>query len=262
MRRIVTLTTDFGTADTFVGVMKGVILSLAPDAVLVDLTHEIPPQDAMAGALALESAVEYYPRGTLHVAVVDPGVGTDRLPIAISTERATFVGPDNGIFTLALRKTPLRQAVRLSNSTYFRHPVSATFHGRDIFASVAGHLAAGVPFRSLGDPIDRVVELALPEPKWKGEELELRVLWIDRFGNLVTNLDRPTFDRTGLPESVTLHAGGLTVHGICRTFGDVGRGEPVAYFGSGGRLEVAVREGSAQEASGARRGDCVVLTRS
>jgi S-adenosylmethionine hydrolase len=262
MRRIITLTTDFGLADTFVGAMKGVILSVAPDAAMVDLTHEIPAQDIIAGALALESAVDFFPRGTIHVAVVDPGVGTTRRPIAISTERAIYIGPDNGLFTLALRKTPLRQLVRLSNTSYFRQPVSATFHGRDIFASVAAHLVAGVPYHALGERIESLVELEVREPMEQGDEILLRLLTIDRFGNLITNLRRERFEAWADDrERLRIETGGMEIRGIHATFGDVESGEPVAYFGSGGRLEIAIRDGSAAAVVGARRGDSIVLRR-
>jgi len=262
MRRIITLTTDFGLKDTYVGVMKGVVLSVAPDAVVVDLTHGVPPQDILSGALALESAVDYFPRGTIHVAVVDPGVGTDRRPIAISTERAIYIGPDNGLFTLALHKTPVRQAVRLSNSSYFRHPVSATFHGRDVFASVAAHLAAGVPFHALGERIESLVELDVPEPMEQGDELRLKILAVDRFGNLITNLRRDRLDAWAeRTEGLRIELGAMEVRGIQSTFGDVAPGSPVAYFGSGGRLEIAIRNGDAAGFLGLSPDDPISLRR-
>jgi len=261
MRRIVTLTTDFGVSDNFIGVMKGVILNIAPDAAIVDLTHGIPPQNVIAGALALESAVDFFPRGAIHVGVVDPGVGTDRRPIALSTERAIYVGPDNGLFDLALRRTPLRQAVHLTNTSMFRSPVSATFHGRDIFASVGGHLVAGVPFRSLGDPIDTLVKLDIPEPMYEADALRLQVIAADRFGNLVTNLERARLESWAAePNNVVVHIRGREVR-IHRTYADVGPGDLVAYVGSGGRLEIGVNGGSALEALGAVIGDDVILRR-
>ncbi len=159
---IITLTTDFGFRDTFAGVMKGVILSIAPAAQIVDLCHGIPPQDILAGALALEESAAFFPRGTIHVAVVDPGVGSDREAIAVETERAFYIGPDNGLFDLVVKKERLKRAVKLQNPRYRLPAVSATFHGRDIFAPAAAHLANGVALDEFGAPIAPLTELAIP----------------------------------------------------------------------------------------------------
>jgi S-adenosylmethionine hydrolase len=254
---IITLTTDFGTSDPFVGMMKGVILGIASAASIVDLCHEIPPQDILAGALALESAVEYFPVRSIHLAVVDPGVGTDRAPIAIETNGSILVGPDNGLFTLVLARSPLIRAVRLTNPQFHRSQVSATFHGRDIFAPVAAHLALGIPIAELGERIGEIRQLDIPRPIITKREMSATVLNIDHFGNLITNI---TIDelRAWMEErvlaNVEVHAGIAKVTGINQTFADVAPGMPVAYIGSGGRLEIGVRNGNAASALQVARG--------
>lgn len=259
---LITLSTDFGNRDPFVGIMKGVILSLAPNARLVDLCHEIPPQDVWAGALALEAAVAFFPPGTIHLSVVDPGVGATRRPIAVRTARFTLVGPDNGLLSLALAQEPALVAVTLDNPAWHHQPVSATFHGRDIFAPVTGHLAAGVPLEQLGTPlpVDRLERVLLPEPLPRTHGADLRVLAIDRFGNIALNLLR-TQARRLLPatEQFTLDLHGVSIPGPCRTFSDVPEGQPLCYFGSTDRLEIAIRNGHAGAALGAHPGDLVHL---
>jgi len=244
---VITLTTDFGHDDPFVGLMKGVILSIAPNARLVDLTHELPPQSVIDAALVLESAVDYFPDHAIHVAVVDPGVGTSRRAIAIETDRYRLVGPDNGIFSAVTRGRA--RTVELTEDRYFRHPVSHTFHGRDIFAPVAAHLAAGVPLEKLGPAVEPQT-IQLPEPWQVDDDLELHVLRIDRFGNVITDLTedryRQWLDETGDGE-VICQIGALIIPGISRTYGDVPPGKPLACFGSTGRLEIAVRNGHAAE---------------
>lgn len=262
MRRIITLTTDFGLHDPFVGIMKGVILGIAPDAAIVDLTHDVPPQDILAGALALEAALPFFPPNTIHVAVVDPGVGSERHAVALETERGVFVGPDNGVFTAALGRTPSLRAVRLTRPEYFHHPVSATFHGRDIFAPVAAYLAQGTPLDALGDPFEDLVRIQLPDPVSRDASLEIHVLHIDRFGNLVTDLTTEHYQRwlgERSQEGVCLRAKGRDIHGMRTTFTDAELGEPVAYIGSAGRLEVGVRNGNAARDLGLNLGAALLL---
>jgi len=259
--RLITLTSDFGLQDTFVGIMKGVILGIAPGAVIVDLIHEIPPQDVMAAALALESAIPHFAPGAVHLAVVDPDVGSERHAVAIETDHGTLVGPDNGLFTAVLEHFPVRRAVRLTNERYFRSEVSPTFHGRDIFAPVAAHIAAGTPLAELGEQTEDLVHLDLPCPVLRGRSIEAHVIHIDRFGNLVTDLTEPAFrEMMDAPASgVTVIVRGDIIEGLSRTFADVPRGEPLAYFGSGRRLEVGVREGSAAHTLGAVIGTSITL---
>ena len=244
----ITLLTDFGLSDTFAGAMKGVILSIAPQAQIADLSHAVPPQDVTSGALLLDQACRYFPLGTIHVAVVDPGVGSARRALAIQTERYFFVGPDNGVLSLALRNERVLGAASLNNPQYHRQPVSSTFHGRDIFAPVAAHLAAGVALKDLGAPVDGWVEISPPQPVVQGAELKIHVLRVDHFGNLLTDLARETYlnwNRRGLAVAVT--AGAARIEGLRGSFSEVPGGAPLAYFGSDGLLEIAVNGGRADQ---------------
>ncbi len=265
MSAIITLLTDFGTQDTYVGVMKGVIASLCPDATVIDLTHAVPPQDIATGAFLLDVSVDYFPEGTIHVAVVDPGVGTARKPIGLRTAKAFFVGPDNGIFTLVLQRQKLLQAVCLENPRYHLPSISATFHGRDIFAPVAAHIACGVALEELGTPLTRLQRLPLPRIRvdWLG--IRATVVHIDHFGNAMTNLTRTDYEawraRWDVKEPVVQIMTSSTQLPICRTYGDVPRGQPVALFGSSERLEVAVHGGNAAQVLNLRRGDAIRVLR-
>ena len=255
-RPVIALTTDFGQAGVYVGIMKGVILGICPQAMLVDICHEIRPQAVRQAAYVLESASPFFPLDTVHVVVVDPGVGTDRRPVVVKTETASYVAPDNGVLGLILAQGNAHSAVHLTEPRYHLSPVSATFHGRDIFAPAAAHLACGVDLREMGEEVG-LSELAalhdLEEPvrgsggSWLGE-----VVHVDRFGNLVTNL-RGTHASDGR----SIEIAGERIRGLSRTYGDVGSGELVAYVGSSGYLEIAVREGSAATKLGADVGDPV-----
>ena len=254
---IITLTTDFGATDPYVGLIKGVILGIAPEVSLVDLSHEVPPQDVLAGALVLESVVGVFPEGTIHVAVVDPGVGSRRRPVAIEARDSLWVGPDNGLFTTVLAGPAGLRAVALTDQRFHRHPTSATFHGRDIFAPVAGHLARGVPLTELGDPVTDLVRLDVPQPVRTREGLEIHVLRVDRFGNLITDLSAEAYEGwkgAFSCQQIIVKIADAQIHGIRRTFADVDQGDPVAYFGSTGRLEVAIRNGSAARRFNVQKG--------
>lgn len=222
---IITLTTDFGLEDSYVAQMKGVILGICPAAQIVDVTHAIPPQDVQAGAFAIAAAAGAFPEGTIHVGVVDPGVGTQRKAVAIEFDGGFCVGPDNGLFGLL----PCRRAVELTNPAYHHPPVSATFHGRDIFAPVAAHLACGAPLDQLGQPTE------LQPSDTPGD---LRVLSVDHFGNVITSA-------RAWPQGQTITLGDCEITQLHRTFGDVPPGDPVAYLGSGGFIEIAIRNASA-----------------
>lgn len=265
MSTIITLLTDFGTEDTYAGVMKGVIASLCPDARVIDLTHEVPPQDIATGAFLLDVSVDYFPEGTIHVAVVDPGVGTARKPVALRTAKAFFVGADNGIFTLVLQRQKLLQAVCLDNPQYHLPHPSATFHGRDIFAPVAAYLARGTPLEYLGTPLTRLQRLPLPRIRVDWQGIRATVVHIDRFGNAITNLTRADYEawcvRWDVKEPVVeVVKGGMWLP-ICRTYSDVSHGQPLALFGSSERLEVAVNRGNAAQVLSLRRGDAVRVLR-
>jgi len=247
MGAIVTLLSDFGTADGFVGAMKGVVLSRAPDARVVDLTHDIPPHDVHAGAWALREAATAFPQGTIHVAVVDPGVGTERRAIMLLSRGQLFLGPDNGLLSLA---APEGQGWVLDRPEWFCPGASRTFHGRDIFASVAGHLAAGVAPEACGAPITSWVRLERPVATLSENEVRGEVVHVDRFGNLVTNIICAELDSV---DGWEVHLDGRSVGAIRATFGDVDRGQWVAYTGSSGALEIAVREGRAGDQPGSER---------
>ncbi len=253
MKTIVTLLTDFGTADGFVGAMKGVLLRRCPDAVLVDISHDIPPQDIRAGARALAEAAPMFPPGTIHVAVVDPGVGTTRRPLLLASAGQLFIGPDNGLLTLA---ATAGEAWILNRPQLFRATVSSTFHGRDIFASVAGHVAAGLPPQACGSPVKRWTTLQLPQPRLDGDRLVGAVVHVDRFGNLITNLDR---QRVGAPAAWLVTLQERDIGPIRGTFGEVAPGCWVAYIGSGGELEIAIRDGDAASALGKTSSAQVIL---
>lgn len=261
----ITLLTDFGEEDTYVGVMKGVIASVCPEARVIDLTHQVPPQDIATGAFLLDISVDYFPEGTIHVAVVDPGVGTVRKPIAVRTAQAFFVGPDNGIFTLVLQRHKPLQMVWLDRPQYHLPNPSATFHGRDIFAPVAAHIARGVALEDLGTSITRLQRLPLPRIRvdWLG--IRATVVHIDRFGNAITNLTYTDYEawrtRWDVKEPVVEVAAGRALLPIGRTYADVPHGQPLALFGSSERLEIAVNGGSAAQMLHLRRGDTVRVLR-
>jgi len=258
MGKIITLTTDFGTRDPFVGAMKGVILSLCPGAEVVDITHEVTPFHIMEGALALASACHYYPKGTIHLAVVDPGVGTKRKAIAVRAGNYFFVGPDNGILSLALAGDKRYHAVEIRNPNYRSKAVSSTFHGRDVFAPAAAHLAKGVPLARLGPEVKVLRTLALPQVRKTKHGLEGQVIAFDRFGNAVTNIRRQKAEGSKQKAIKIIQAQGKTI-GLADTYGDVKPGEPLALWGSHGFLEIAVNRGDAERNLKLRTGVQVLL---
>jgi S-adenosylmethionine hydrolase len=259
---LITLLTDFGERDTYVGQMKAVILSLAPQVRLVDLTHAVPPQDILEGSFQLATAWRACPPGTVHVAVIDPGVGTARRALACLAGEQYFVLPDNGLGTLVFLDVPLRMVVVLDRPQFFRHPVSRTFHGRDIFAPAAAHLASGTDFTLLGTPIapSELVQLPLNPVARTPERVQGPLLSIDRFGNCRT-LIRPE-DVPFAHETALVRCRDVVIHGIHTTYSDVEPGSPLALFGSHGGLEIAIRNGNAAHELGLDRGDLVEITSS
>jgi S-adenosyl-L-methionine hydrolase (adenosine-forming) len=254
---VITLTTDFGTRDTYAAEMKAAILSITRDVHVVDITHEIPPQDILAGALALEAAERWFPPATIHVAVVDPGVGTARRGLAVAAGGRTFVGPDNGLFTPFIEAGGW-QAFELTAEEFRGAHVSRTFHGRDVFAPAAAHLARGLPPHRLGPSVTDPVRLTWPGARIAEGKIGGAVLHIDRFGNLVTSI--PGEALTSLGPEVIVRVAGRTLP-LVRTYGELKRGNPGALVGSGNRLEIAVNAGSAAKALGAGRGTPVVVSR-
>jgi S-adenosylmethionine hydrolase len=257
---IVTLLTDFGTADYFVGAMKGAALASNPRAQVVDITHEIPPHDVEAGAFTLLAAFEAFPAGTVHVAVVDPGVGSSRRAIAVETPGHTFVGPDNGLFGYVYERVESFGVYHLTNESYFRKGVSATFHGRDIFAPVAGALSRGVAAEEMGPRITDFVRLPFARPVRRPDgTLAGRVIHVDRFGNCVTNFTPRDITDESLAGGLRLKVGVSEVKRFRRFFAEEsGAGvEPFAIWGSAGLLEIAVNRDSAARRLGVGRGQTV-----
>lgn len=272
---VIALLTDFGAADIYVGVMKGVILSIDPQAQIVDITHSIQPQNVRQAAFALLNSYRYFPEGTVFLVVVDPGVGTDRKPIAIHAGKYKFVAPDNGVLSYVLYELRDAFAVELSNPTYQLTGVSSTFHGRDIFAPAAAHLGKGVALRALGTPL--LNPIALPEPQLgiNGKRITGEVMHIDHFGNIVTSIgslrwvapERLTlnprfgeFATQPIPAATaTVELGGVTLTGIRHAFGEAERGELITIVESNGFLEIAVNQGSAVARLDVTIGDRVEL---
>jgi S-adenosylmethionine hydrolase len=258
LRPLITLTTDFGTRDAYVAAMKGVLLSIAPQACLVDITHEIHPQDVLEAAFVLREAVPYFPPGTIHLVVVDPGVGTERRAVALRHGAHRFVGPDNGIFSLVLGTEQPEALVELDRPAFWRTPTpSRTFHGRDIFAPVAGHLATGKALEELGTPRERLSTLRWVEPSANPEGLQGWVVHIDRFGNCITNISRTLFEQYGHGRPFRCYVGSHIFHQIHPTYGAVAQGEALLLFGSSDYLEVAVNGGNAAELLDISRGASV-----
>lgn len=260
-RRIITFMSDFGHNDWFVGVVHGGLHDIAPDVRIVDLNHEIPPGDVARAAFVLEAAAPDFPPATVHLAVVDPGVGTSRRALAVQGRGQYFVGPDNGLLDWALGD-PEAHVRTLTESRFFRHPVSRTFHGRDIFAPVAAHLARGEPIEHFGPTVSDPIRLGLSVPRRDNGSLVGRVMFVDRFGNVLTNLTEqelsdafPTVPHDGLE----VVAADRVVHGLARSYGDARVGEMVAIVGSSGRLEIAQVAGDAAARLGLGIGDEILI---
>jgi len=251
--RLITLTTDFGHKDPFVGIMKAVILGINPNVGIIDLSHGIPPQDLMAGALVLRHSAPFFHPGTIHVAVVDPGVGSRRRAILIESGSRFFIGPDNGILSLALEGEKPSQIIELSNEIYHLKPTSATFHGRDIFAPVAGYLSLGIPPQDFGSAVEGFERLAWPD-LIKGERsIQGEIIYIDGFGNLITNIHER--DLKGLPaETLTVSLGTITVHGLARNYTNGAEKDYMALINSMGLLEIALFKRNAHLQSGVQIG--------
>lgn len=250
MRKIITLLTDFGLEDHFVGSLKGVILSINPQAAITDITHLIRPQNITEGAWVLREVYARFPKGTIHVAVVDPGVGSTRRALCVQTPRGFLLGPDNGLLSLALDLEKTYEARHITNDRYFLKPVSHTFHGRDIFSPVAAHLSRRNIFSSLGPVVRSIEHLRLPKPRTVGKRLRGEVIYIDRFGNGLTNVTR-----ADTPRSVArISIGSQRLSGIKRWFAEGNSGELIAIWSSSGFLEFAVPNGSAREKFNIREG--------
>lgn len=253
--RIITLTTDFGLHDGYVAAMKGVMIGLAADIRLVDVTHDIPAQDVMTAAFILRSTYRSFPEGTVHLVVVDPGVGSSRPAIAMEHDGHVFVGPDNGMFSLVLSGHEPHTVVVLDKPSVWRLPdISSTFHGRDIFAPVAAHVASGTPLTAVGTATNTFKRMTWALPISDHEGIRGWVVHVDRFGNCITNITRDELEHRRALRGVKCYAGSSIVSTVFKTYSDVAEGEPVMLINSEGLLEIAVNSGSAEQLLGLHRG--------
>lgn len=257
---IITLTTDFGSGSRYVAAVKGVILSINPAVTLVDLTHEVPPQDIRYGAMVLEDVANRFPPETIHVVVVDPGVGTDRAIVYARIGRQSFVAPDNGLLSVLAERTVPRKIIRLADPEYWLKPVSATFHGRDIMAPVAARVSLGLDPDRLGQPLEKLVQLDWPRANQTPGKIVGEVLWIDSFGNLITNITAKMLAEVPADRRVRVVCEGHKVEGIESTYGDHPPSRLIALFGSSGRLELATVNDNAAIRLGVETGIPVTVT--
>lgn len=263
-RPVIALLTDFGLRDHYAGAMKGVALGICPDLTLVDISHDVPPHDVVAGALELAACYRYFPSGTVFLVVVDPGVGSTRRGIAAEAGEYKFVGPDNGVLSLVFDDTPPKRVVELTERRYARPTVSRTFEGRDRFAPAAAWLAKGVELSALGRPAGPLHRLDLPRPHVGPDTVAGEVVRVDRFGNLVTNIDRKTFEKLGSVErasALEIRVGPHQVSKVVSTYADAPAGEICALFGSSDHLEIAANGGSAAGRLDLGRGAAVHIAR-
>lgn len=253
---IITLLTDFGYKDNFVGVLKGVIISINPKAHLIDLCHEVEPQDIMGAAFALKTAYRYFPKGTIHLVVIDPGVGSQRLPILVKTKDYYFIGPDNGILSLALEEEDVEGIIYLDNYEFHFRPVSDTFHARDIFAPVAAQLSRGLSYQLFGKAIKNYKKIVLPKPRVSARCISGEIIYIDRFGNLFTNFSEGLKNKIKKP---LIKIKNKTIRGIKSSYAEAKPNKLLAILGSSGFLEIAVNLGSAKNTLKAKIGDKVEI---
>jgi len=254
MAKTVALLTDFGLADPYAGIMKGVISRIAPEVQFVDLCHNIQPHDVPAAAFALQASVPYFSNGTIFVAVVDPGVGSQRRAILIKADEKYLIAPDNGLLSLALSDTENYEAVVLKNREFFLPETSTTFHARDIFAPVAAHVAQGVDLPAFGPPAGRLTSLKWPQPVRVGPLVRGEIIHVDRFGNLITNIGKKWLTDVDLAKAQCVLAGRNRIHGMVSCYANAGQGRLAALVNSMGLVEFSMFKKSAQKATGATCG--------
>jgi len=242
---VITLTTDFGESDPYVAMMKGVILSINPGVSIIDITHQVPAGSIRAGGSIIKETYKYFPAGTVHVGVIDPGVGGKRRPIAVLADGHFFVGPDNGLFWPVIEREEHPEVIHLREKRYWMHEISPTFHGRDIFAPVAAHLSGGVNAFLLGEKIGNPTTLTHPLPITENNNLTGEVIRVDHFGNIITNITRRHLSPFLTSKGLIIKIGSLVLRKISTTYSDVPEGQPLALIGSSGHLEIAVNKGSA-----------------
>ena len=253
----ITLLTDFGLGDHYVGTMKGVMLNIDPDARIVDITHEIVPENIDEAAHVLKNAYAYFPEDTLHVVVVDPGVGSKREILAVKAGRTLFLAPDNGVLKHIFYKHPDHQVFRVTNSDYFLDTISPTFHGRDIFAPVAAHLSLGVSLNELGESFNDYIRGNIRKPVVENKKIIGEIVYIDRFGNAVTNIEESLVKKFN---AIEIRMKGYLINLLSRTYADVPIHAPLAVIGSSGALEISVNQGNARDVLNLRTGDRVTVT--
>jgi len=262
-RPIIALLTDFGTSDIYVAEMKAVILSICPEAEIVDITHDIPKFNIRLGAIKLLEASRYFPEGTIHVGVVDPGVGTARRPIIVHAERHLYVGPDNGLLIPAAMQEGIKAVYHIENRKYLFPKISRTFHGRDIFAPTAAHLALGVKPSDFGRKIDDYVVIDLPKPRIVGNSIEGEILYIDQFGNSITNISEEMLHKIGIKDGCTLKVeleGREMKLRLVSAYGDAEVGEVLTIIGDNDLLEVSINRGNAAKSLNIKVGDRVRIS--
>ena len=255
----ITMTTDFGTKDPWVGSMKGVGMFLNPNVNLIDITHEIEPGNIFEAAFILANTSGAFPKGTIHVAVVDPGVGTDRDPIVILTDNHFFVGPDNGVLSLATQNTNVRRVIKITNDDFFQKPISSTFHGRDIFMPTASYITRGVSLDDLGEEITDYKKIDYPKVIKDDSSVTGEILYVDNFGNLITNINEDAISHLVDSGKVETEIKSLKIDDILDSYSDRGDEVPVAIVGSLGFLEIACYKGRANDIAGATVGDSVTV---
>lgn len=256
---IVTLITDFGHRGEYVGAMKGAILKVNPRCQIADITHAITPQNIPEASLILGNCYSYFPKGTVHVVVVDPGVGSKRRPIVLRKKDYLFVGPDNGVFSSILSGEGESAGYEITRKTFFLSPVSRTFHGRDIFAPVAGHLSRGLRPQEVGPRIRDFVRLEFPRPRQEGNRFIGQVLWADSFGNLITNFPQEEFEDKLTDHSFVIKGRKWRIDRLDPIYSQGRPRKPMALFGSSGRLEIAINQGNAQSELGLKAGDKIII---
>lgn len=258
-RPVVALLSDFGFQDHYVGAMKGVLLSICPDATLVDISHDVPAHDVLTAATELAAAYRYFPAGSIFLVVVDPGVGSNRRGVAVDTGDYRFVAPDNGVLTAVLGEQPPRRVVELTERRYARPTVSRTFEGRDRFAPAAAWIARGVQLSALGRPLRDYRTLDIPVPEVAADRVVGQVLRIDRFGNLVSNIDRKALESMVQRGAIQIEVGAHVIGRLVETYAEIGEDEVCALFGGTDRLEFAASSSSAVDRLGVERGAAVVV---
>ncbi|MFQ6032938.1 MAG: S-adenosyl-l-methionine hydroxide adenosyltransferase family protein [Candidatus Zixiibacteriota bacterium] len=251
-KKIITLLTDFGTKDGYIGAVKGVIKRINPQAEIVDITHDVDSYDVLGAAFALNNSYRYFPKGTIHLAVVDPGVGSLRQPILVGTKDFFFVGPDNGIFSFIYQREDLTDIIVISNKNYFLAELSRTFHARDIFAPIAAYLSLGIKTDEFGAPAKECVKLIVSQPQSKGKSLKGQIIHIDRFGNLITNISADLLKKK---QNLEIILGKRKIKKMTRSYFEIEEKRLGALIGSSGFLELAINQGNAQKLLRAKVGD-------